>query len=326
MNQIIKISIILVIAVIVMSTSALTEIPLLINYQGRLLDSAGVPFADGAYLIEFVIWDDSIATNQANEKWSSGFQTINISDGLFTYNLGSDVPLPENLFSISSTRYLGVTQGTNPEMVPRTKLTSVGYAFHALKSDTALNVPPNSIGSAEIKDSSIVSTDISRGAIHGSQIIDGSITGINVATNSIPTTDIEGEAGVELSNITNTYSLNGNWKTVSQLSITAPEHGYVVCIGTGYVDWDVTFFGGTMQVGWTTSSTGTPLGSSQQSLSVDATVGTSTFFPLNSLATFVVNAGTTTTFYFRARANGAAGHEVDYVRKGAVAMFFPTRY
>ena len=36
------------------------EVPLYINYQGRLTDSLGIPVPDGDYTILFSIWDSEV--------------------------------------------------------------------------------------------------------------------------------------------------------------------------------------------------------------------------------------------------------------------------
>jgi len=157
--------------------SAFAAVPQFINYQGLLQDTAGVPVADGPHLIKFIIWNDPTATNTANEKWNSGFQTINTSDGLFEYQLGSNVPLPAGLFSNNTILYLGVTEGVNPEMSPRTKLGSVGYAFQALRTDTA-----NFAATAESADSSVTVSD---NAITSVKIADGSIGSADINTTQV---------------------------------------------------------------------------------------------------------------------------------------------
>lgn len=92
--------------------------------------------ADGPYLLKFIIWDDPTASAPANEKWNSGFQTVTVTDGLFTYQLGSVVQLPHDLFT-DTLRWLGITVSTDPEITPRTKLTSKAYTYHALRADSA---------------------------------------------------------------------------------------------------------------------------------------------------------------------------------------------
>ena len=109
------------------------EVPQLINYQGRLTDTGSNPVADGPYLIKFIIYDDL-----GTEIWNSQYQTVQVAGGFFNVNLGeSPMPaLPNDLFE-DTIRYLGVTVGTDDEITPRTRLISSGYAYHALRADTA---------------------------------------------------------------------------------------------------------------------------------------------------------------------------------------------
>ncbi|NIR63744.1 MAG: hypothetical protein GWO10_08215, partial [candidate division Zixibacteria bacterium] len=112
------------------------EIPEIINYQGRLAESNGSPVADGSYQITFKIYDSQVSTTYL---WSSGEVSVLVINGLFNIQLGEAPmnPLPENLFSGSSRKYLGIQIGSDPELIPRILLTSASYAFHALFADTA---------------------------------------------------------------------------------------------------------------------------------------------------------------------------------------------
>jgi hypothetical protein len=117
-----------------MTTSSLAEVPQMINYQGRLTDDAGDPVADDTYFIKFKIYgsesgDDSL--------WYTPYQPVVVTDGLFSYHLGSAVPLPHDLFANYSNLYLTTTVDTGPESTPRTRLVSAAYSYHALRSDTA---------------------------------------------------------------------------------------------------------------------------------------------------------------------------------------------
>jgi hypothetical protein len=125
---------IVVLLAIIMTSPVLGQVPQLVNYQGRLTDGAGTPVANGPYLIKFKIYG-SLAG--ADSLYSSGFQTVQVTDGLFTYQIGTGTPLPANLFSADTTRYLGITVGTDSEISPRTRLVSVGYAYQAKNADTA---------------------------------------------------------------------------------------------------------------------------------------------------------------------------------------------
>jgi hypothetical protein len=110
-----------------------------INYQGRLTDATGNPVADGPQLMKFIIYD---APTGGVDLWGTGFETVQVVNGLFSVQLGAPpMPvLPNDLFAGDTTRFLGITVGTNPENTPRIKLTSVAYAYHSLRSDIATTV------------------------------------------------------------------------------------------------------------------------------------------------------------------------------------------
>lgn len=108
--------------------AALAEVPQMINYQGRLTDNTGAPVADGPYQVKFKIYGSAAGFDSL---WWSGFQTVQVANGLFDYKLGSMAPLPNDLFSTDTTRYLGITVGADPEITPRSRLLTVPYAFNA---------------------------------------------------------------------------------------------------------------------------------------------------------------------------------------------------
>jgi len=112
------------------------DIPKTINYQGRLTNAGGTPVSDGNYNMTFGIWDmDAGGVSQ----WSSGLVSVAVAGGLFSIQLGkAPMPvLPDNLFYISTERWLGITIGIDPELSPRTKLTSNAWTFQSLRADTA---------------------------------------------------------------------------------------------------------------------------------------------------------------------------------------------
>lgn len=116
------------------SLSVSAGVPTVINYQGRLTDGGGAPVADGGYLVKFSIYDAAIG---GSELWNSGFQNVTAESGLFSYDLGSNVQLMDDLFT-DTARYLGITVGVDPEISPRTRLASTPFAYHALRADTAM--------------------------------------------------------------------------------------------------------------------------------------------------------------------------------------------
>jgi hypothetical protein len=125
------------------ATHVAAEVPQAINYQGRLTDASGDPIADGAQLIKFIIYD---APTGGTDLWTTPFEVVDVADGLFSVQLGaSPWPiLPDDMFANDTALFLGITVGANPEITPRVKLTSVAFAYQALRADTsayALAIP-----------------------------------------------------------------------------------------------------------------------------------------------------------------------------------------
>jgi len=130
LNKTITLTVLIVVAGL---QSTFSATPNTINYQGRLTDATGAPVSNGAYTVRFFIYDAPVA---GTELWQSGSQTVNTLNGLFSYELGSNEVFPNTLFADTS-RWLGIIVGTDPEIAPRTKITSQAFARQALNSDTA---------------------------------------------------------------------------------------------------------------------------------------------------------------------------------------------
>lgn len=111
-----------------------SAIPQTMAYQGKLTDAAGGPLTDGAHLVKFTIYDDSLAGVM---QWTSGFQPVTTTGGVFFYQLGSLAPLPDDIFQTDTVRFLGLTVGVDPEIEPRTRLLSVAYSYQSLRADSA---------------------------------------------------------------------------------------------------------------------------------------------------------------------------------------------
>jgi hypothetical protein len=129
-----RMCILTLIAVALLMSTALADIPRLISYQGRLTDVSGNPVTDGAYQVRFRIYD---AASGGSTLWDNGSVSVTVTNGVFSYALGQATALPANLFDNSAVRWLGVTVGAGTEITPRTQLVSTAYAFHAKSADTA---------------------------------------------------------------------------------------------------------------------------------------------------------------------------------------------
>jgi hypothetical protein len=121
----------LIILVLLVSLS-LAGIPHLINYQGMLTQSDGkTPVTNGNYSLTFKIYGSESGTDSL---WREYHSTVIVTNGLFNVILGSVTTL--NL-AFDTDYWLGIKVGTDPELSPRIRLTSVGYAYRAQKADTA---------------------------------------------------------------------------------------------------------------------------------------------------------------------------------------------
>jgi hypothetical protein len=127
-----RISLLTITIMLCVVRSGIAAVPGSINYQGYLTDTGGNPVADGGYDITFTIYDSATA---GNSKWTED-RTVTTSDGLFSVLLGSLTQIPDSVFN-SDERYLGIKLRGDPELVPRTRLVTASYSFHAAKADTA---------------------------------------------------------------------------------------------------------------------------------------------------------------------------------------------
>ena len=126
----------LALMLLVSTMSINADVPQLVNYQGRLTDTGGDPVEDAEYLVTFTIYDGSESI-----IWREIHTNVNTSDGLFNILLGAGDntgygPLTGSHFS-GAERWLGIKVDEDPEIVPRTRLTSVPFSFHSLNADDA---------------------------------------------------------------------------------------------------------------------------------------------------------------------------------------------
>ncbi len=111
-----------------------TGVPRQISYQGVLREGDKVP-ADGMYSVTLALYDKATG---GQPLWQET-QTVEVKGGLFNISLGQYVPLSAPL---PTDAWIGISFNSMGEM-PRTKLTSVPYAFNAV---TAQSLMPNATG------------------------------------------------------------------------------------------------------------------------------------------------------------------------------------
>jgi len=120
----------LVVVGLLICNLAYADVPKLINFQGRLTDASGKFVPDGNYTLTFKLYNDSTG---GSSKWSE-VQLVSVAKGLFNVVLGSVTPIPDSIFEYSNA-FLGIQVAADPEMTPRQRLSTLGYAYYAKNSD-----------------------------------------------------------------------------------------------------------------------------------------------------------------------------------------------
>jgi Collagen triple helix repeat (20 copies) len=134
------------------ATNARANVPPYLTEQGRLFDTAGNPITM-AVTMEFNLYTQATG---GTAVWTEK-QTITPETGYFSAELGSMTPFPQPSIFVSAAAngqdlYLGVTVGSDAEILPRQPLQSVPYA---LVADNAVgNITPTtvSIGATPVID------------------------------------------------------------------------------------------------------------------------------------------------------------------------------
>jgi len=111
------------------------SVPTTMNYQGRLTDNNPTPSPiTGSLPMRFGIWDSVVNGNELwTETWNAPNPQVVVKNGLFDIILGTYAPIPANVFTTGTSRWLEITIG--PEtLAPRQKLSSTGWAFQSEQS------------------------------------------------------------------------------------------------------------------------------------------------------------------------------------------------
>jgi len=236
---------------LVISSSAHAAIPGKINYQGYLTDPQGTPI-DVSTPITFSLYP---TMTDDTPLWTET-QTVTVTDGIFSVNLGDVTTLT---LPFDAIYYLGITIGSDSEMIPRQPLTSVGYAFRAKKADTvqdnAVTTPviaDDAVTTDKIVDDAISATKIASGAVGSSAIANGAVGSSQIGDNSITTQDLKDNAVTVdkisphiLSSIDGVTNDGGNVDLIAGTNVTiTPDDGAntitIASTGSGSGSGDIT--------------------------------------------------------------------------------------
>ena len=125
-------SVALIFALLALSATAFAAVPGYINYQGILTDGAGDPVVTTESVV-FTIYD---AATLGNVLWTETRNVTPDADGRFFVILGQAVPITDTIFRTPPC-WLGTTVSTDPELTPRTLLSSVPYTYRVATLDGA---------------------------------------------------------------------------------------------------------------------------------------------------------------------------------------------
>jgi hypothetical protein len=129
-----------------LNTTGATSVPHLINYQARLTTPSGNPVRDGIYDILFSIYN---APTGGTPKWDHTY-SVKVTNGLFNVILGESEPLD---LPFDEDYWLEIKVGNDQPLLPRTRITSVGYAYRAEVANSALSAGS---GGGWVDDGSVV--------------------------------------------------------------------------------------------------------------------------------------------------------------------------
>jgi len=207
--------------------STAMAIPAEITVQGFLKTQAGLG-ADGTYALTMSLYD---ADTAGNTLWTETQVGVVVSNGLFNATLGADDvnnPLMLATFRDNAQVWVGIKVEAGPgvstpeDELPRTPLTTVGYAFVAMHAETAATALNVTCGSACISESELdfnVVTDselaaalaaipqidsvdgLSGGTITSGVTISGNLAATVLTQNGNTVCDNSGNCGVNLGSL-----------------------------------------------------------------------------------------------------------------------------
>ncbi|MFC1476114.1 tail fiber domain-containing protein [Candidatus Zixiibacteriota bacterium] len=118
--------------VVCLASSIWADVPQLINVQGILLDTDGDPVT-APVDVTFSIFG---VVSGGNPLWTHAYPIAPDDQGRFDIVLGEGDPIGHDIFD-GTERYLGIAVESDPEMVPRTKLTTLSYSYRVATVDGA---------------------------------------------------------------------------------------------------------------------------------------------------------------------------------------------
>jgi hypothetical protein len=193
-------SLIVLLSLIVISSSAYSAVPHTINYQGKLTDSSGAA-VNATVTMVFSIYN---VPSGGTALWTET-HSVTVVNGIYSITLGDSTAL--NL-AFDEQYYLGITVGSDAEMTPRQPLTSVGYSFTADTADTAANFSGSLSGDVTGTQSSTVVSQV--GGQTAANVASGVLLANNATSANTSSAIVKRDSSGNFSAGTITAALNGN--------------------------------------------------------------------------------------------------------------------
>ena len=179
---------------VVIVSAVCYAIPQTINYQGYLTDSGGDPL-NGTVDMVFRLYD---VDTGGSPLWTETQTGVQVTDGLFSVNLGEVDPITNPLDLPFDTPYwLGVQVGLDAEMTPRQPVTSVGYAYRAEIADAVTEggvdssmLALDAVTADKIDDGAVLTAHLDTGAVTTDKLDDDAVTSAKILNNTVTADDI----------------------------------------------------------------------------------------------------------------------------------------
>jgi hypothetical protein len=128
-----KTAVLVICTLLLLCPQFIAQVPMLVNYQGRLTDLSGSP-RNGTFTMTFAFFDAATAGNKlpTGSPWEET-QSVQVANGAFNVLLGSVTALPSSLFSggpsdtFGPLRFLEV-KVNGEALLPRPRIVSAPYA------------------------------------------------------------------------------------------------------------------------------------------------------------------------------------------------------
>ena len=199
------------------SALAQTKVPSLINYQGYVATSAGVPIGNGApenRTITFRFWNSASETAAASRLYSES-QTVTVLDGDFSVLIGNGAAVDGETNAVANVAgvfankevFLGITVDdgnpatTDAEITPRQQLVTTAFAFRATVAESVDNgaisnamLDANAVNTDQLVASSVTNDKMAASSVTSANIVDGTITKADIGTDAVEADEIAANA------------------------------------------------------------------------------------------------------------------------------------